>query len=550
MELKVTPWYSLKEWQYVRNLLFSFDGVHSMQRGIDLVNLWKTRVRQGALSVPVELTTGLLSAYIQVTEPADVSEESIRHAAAMAIVRFVNGITDQLQTGLYAQSVQIIADKLKIPDWLVDLRHEATHARLPSFEFLKTGLVVSLCWLEKNYWLETEQKIKEHENVLEMSLNNLINDFQEVVIDFLLLRTNTNEDSKDYKKGFTKCEEKNQKILKELSEKINLQTAVILRKLIKKNLIFVDRRIINTLHLSHFELTDVVDNVVIEKIDVLVKLWFPFVNVILDKLPYFIDILLPEMTNCFDQDVNEVGCVLQVLVLTKISVEKQIFNIYETLKFILKNPSRLSFYMLHFILNRDFLTDDLQDKLRCFHILFCNILSSVKKVSRSLPEECYGDYIGLNKEYIQIVEKLKYLLTNQSKGLSQKPLSKWACLSKKEVTMLPSMGESRDQSLFCLLVAEEISETRRNGLLEEVLTSSLGEKLRRDIEQMFSSDICLVEDDESQGSSVTDEYQLDGSVRWDVDFDIMQEQNMKQEVLTESNVNSVKNLDLNQINFF
>ena len=306
MELKVTPWYSLKEWQYVRNLLFSFDGVHSMQRGIDLVNLWKTRVRQGALSVPIELTTGLLSAYIQVTEPADVSEESIRHAAAMAIVRFVNGITDQLQTGLYAQSVQIIADKLEIPDWLVDLRHEATHARLPSLEFLKTGLVVSLCWLEKNYWLETEQKIKEHENLLEMSLNNLINEFQEVVIDFLLLRTNTNEDSKDYKKGFTKCEGKNQKILKELSEKINLQTAVILRKLIKKNLIFVDRRIINTLHLSHFELTDVVDNTVIEKIDVLVKLWFPFVNVILDKLPHFIDILLQEMTNCFDQDVNEV----------------------------------------------------------------------------------------------------------------------------------------------------------------------------------------------------------------------------------------------------
>ena len=550
MELKVTPWYSLKEWQYTRNLLFRFDCVHSMQKGIDLVNLWKTRVRQGALSVPIELTTGLLSAYIQMAEPAGVSEESIRHAASMAIVRFVNGITDQLQTGLYAQSVQIIADKLEIPGWLVDLRHEATHARLPSFEFLKTGLVVSLCWLEKNYWLETEQKIKEHENLLELSLNNLINEFQEVVIDFLLLSMNTNKDSKDYKKCFTKYEVKNQKILKELSEKLNLQTAVILRKMVKNNLLFVDRRIINILHLNHFELTDVVDNAVIEKINVLVKLWFPFVGVILDKLPFFIDILLQEMSNCFDQEVNKVGCVLQVLALTKISVEKQIFSIYETLKFIFQNPSRLSFYILHFILNRDFLKDDLQDKLRCFHVLFCNILSSVQKASTSSPEECYRNYISLNKEYIEILEKLKYLLPNQSNCLSQKPLSKWARLSKKEVTMLPSMGESRDQSLFCLLVAEEINETRSNGLSEEIVTSSLGEKLRRDIEQMFSSDICMVEDDESLSSSVTDEYQLDGSARWDVDFDVMQEKNMKQDVLTESNVNSVKNLDLNQINFF
>lgn len=550
MELKVTAWYSLKEWQYARNLLFSFDGVHSMQRGIDFVNLWKTRVRQGALSVPIELTTGLLSAYIQMIEPTSVSEESIRHAAAMAIVRFVNGITDQLQTGLYAQSVQIIADKLEIPDWLVDLRHEATHARLPSFEFLKTGLVVSLSWLKKNYWLETEHKIKEHENLLEIFLNNLISDFQEVVIDFLLLSMNTNRDSKDYKKGFTKYEEKNQKILEDLSEKLNLQTAVILRKLVKKNLLFVDQRIINTLNLNHIELTDVVDNTVIEKIDILVKLWFPFVDVILDKLPFFIDILLEEMNNCFDEEVNKVGCVLQVLVLTKISVEKKTFNIYETFNFIFKNPSRLTFYILYFILNCDFLKDDLQYKLRCFHILFCNILRSVQKASRSLPEECYGNYISLHKEYIQILEKLKYSLPNQSKYLSQKPLSKWALLSKKEVTVLPSMGELRDKSLFCLLVAEEINEIRRNRLLEEVDISSSSEKLRRDIEQMFSNDICMVEDNESVSSSVTDEYQLDGSARWDVDFDIMQEENMKQDVSTESNVDSVRKLDLNQINFF
>ncbi len=60
-----------------------------------------------------------------------------------------------VQKGIYARSIQSIAEEIGIPDWLVDIRHEATHAALPSDEILDTALDVALQWLKDEYWQET-----------------------------------------------------------------------------------------------------------------------------------------------------------------------------------------------------------------------------------------------------------------------------------------------------------------------------------------------------------------------------------------------------------
>jgi ribosomal biogenesis protein LAS1 len=62
---------------------------------------------------------------------------SLRQAYATAIIRFINGLVDPLQLGVYARPIASIAAQLGLPNWLVELRHAATHEDLPSLELLR-----------------------------------------------------------------------------------------------------------------------------------------------------------------------------------------------------------------------------------------------------------------------------------------------------------------------------------------------------------------------------------------------------------------------------
>ena len=57
--------------------------------------------------------------------------------------------------------MQTIAEEIGIPDWLVDLRHDATHSSLPSLEILEDGCTIALRWLQSHYWERTCQSFKE-----------------------------------------------------------------------------------------------------------------------------------------------------------------------------------------------------------------------------------------------------------------------------------------------------------------------------------------------------------------------------------------------------
>ena len=54
--------------------------------------------------------------------------------------RFVNGAVDPLQSRQqYAIAVSSIAKDLGIPEFLVEIRHQATHNRLPTLSVLRLG---------------------------------------------------------------------------------------------------------------------------------------------------------------------------------------------------------------------------------------------------------------------------------------------------------------------------------------------------------------------------------------------------------------------------
>ncbi len=79
--------------------------------------------------------------------PDAVSLTNVRLTYAMAIVRFINGMVDPMQTGTFARSITQIAQQLSIPIELVQMRHQATHEDLPSFAVLKAGLWNCLFYL-------------------------------------------------------------------------------------------------------------------------------------------------------------------------------------------------------------------------------------------------------------------------------------------------------------------------------------------------------------------------------------------------------------------
>lgn len=83
---------------------------------------------------------------------AAASLHTRRLACGMAVVRAVNFVVDDLQTGAFAQSILELAGSVGLPRWVVDIRHEATHGALPSMEVLRLAVDELLAFVRGHYW--------------------------------------------------------------------------------------------------------------------------------------------------------------------------------------------------------------------------------------------------------------------------------------------------------------------------------------------------------------------------------------------------------------
>jgi len=102
-----------------------------VEAGLGTVEAWRIR---GNVPAPVESTADLLRVVgdMEVHRRADV-----RLLLSMAIIRMVNGLLDPAQKRTHAISIASLAENKAMPRLLVDIRHEATHKRLPSLELLQ-----------------------------------------------------------------------------------------------------------------------------------------------------------------------------------------------------------------------------------------------------------------------------------------------------------------------------------------------------------------------------------------------------------------------------
>lgn len=118
------------------------------------------------LSHPLISTAHLLQILPQF-ENSQQDSSLIQLSATMAIIRFVNGLLDPSQQSQYAIPLSVLAKKIGLPSWFVELRHQGTHEGLPSVEMLEVGVRGAVEWLEVNYWGKLKEKKEEDEIVVE-----------------------------------------------------------------------------------------------------------------------------------------------------------------------------------------------------------------------------------------------------------------------------------------------------------------------------------------------------------------------------------------------
>ncbi|KAK6628341.1 hypothetical protein RUM43_002153 [Polyplax serrata] len=160
------PWADHSEWDGVRKQIASWDATQFIQ-GYETILMWK--LKHHSLPAFVESTLSILHVMIKEHRLINgmqnlslpiLEEQDLRMACSMALIRFVNHVSSVANTK--GESLYLSAKTQNIPDWIINMRHEAAHSQdLPTLEAFHSALKISLKWLLDNYWMKERGTSKE-----------------------------------------------------------------------------------------------------------------------------------------------------------------------------------------------------------------------------------------------------------------------------------------------------------------------------------------------------------------------------------------------------
>lgn len=164
------PWKDRQEVRDVFAELYSNDMKHQ-NHAVDRIRAWESRALS-RIPLAVETTAAMVKANIQYETAEKPVGNSIRlrEQYSMAIIRFVNLFTERSQQKAYALPVHVLASRMGVPAWIVDLRHEATHDSLPSLTELRAAADWCLQWLKTEFW---EVQGQDQNSTYEEKFNNI-----------------------------------------------------------------------------------------------------------------------------------------------------------------------------------------------------------------------------------------------------------------------------------------------------------------------------------------------------------------------------------------
>ncbi|KAM6354171.1 ribosomal biogenesis protein LAS1L [Alca torda] len=144
----VVAWRGRAEWDQVMVGLYCGDS-RLQQEALDRVSAWKSRYGH-KMPLAVDSTAELIRCKV-LDSSGRVKPQELILSYGLALVRFVNLITERKQKVVNIPLRQL-AREVDIPVWVVDLRHELTHGKLPPLALCRKGCDVVLDWLRKTYW--------------------------------------------------------------------------------------------------------------------------------------------------------------------------------------------------------------------------------------------------------------------------------------------------------------------------------------------------------------------------------------------------------------
>jgi len=143
-----------------------------LEYAINMAAVWRDRAEGGRLPHSVETSAALAAALLEDAIAHDYpltgddggasrpSELSLRLSYSSAVVRATNGLADASianrasKSPRYGISVAALCERLGIPGWIVDMRHDAAHNELPSLPSLRLAAKTLLAFLGDRYWAE------------------------------------------------------------------------------------------------------------------------------------------------------------------------------------------------------------------------------------------------------------------------------------------------------------------------------------------------------------------------------------------------------------
>ncbi|XP_029786240.1 ribosomal biogenesis protein LAS1L isoform X2 [Suricata suricatta] len=154
----VVAWLSRAEWDQVMVYLFCDD--HKLQRyALNRITVWRSRLGN-ELPLAVASTADLVRCKLM-DVTGGLGTDELRLLYGMALVRFVNLISER-KTKFVKLPLKFLAQEVNIPDWIVELRHELTHKKMPHINDCRRGCYFVLHWLQKTYWCrQLENSLRE-----------------------------------------------------------------------------------------------------------------------------------------------------------------------------------------------------------------------------------------------------------------------------------------------------------------------------------------------------------------------------------------------------
>lgn len=192
-EPSIVSYKSIDDLMTLKDWFYNFDDSRDYRpRAVQRV---KALLSRGRLPHAIESTSLITS--LVLTDPhfstKNLQKDSniLQLSYSMVLVRLVNGLLDPLQQSNFAIPLHQLAKSLQLPSFFVELRHMATHEKLPSLDMLRITATDALNWLYDNYWSKIEDielDVDEVDEELittqdELFIEDSINTYQKIIPD-------------------------------------------------------------------------------------------------------------------------------------------------------------------------------------------------------------------------------------------------------------------------------------------------------------------------------------------------------------------------------